>query len=111
MTTLRTREDFVQAARFVPKNGHGVVTAAGYLLFFLGVGSLIIAFGGMKPWGLVIDWRLAAASMVLGGTCMAAASALVHRGFRQAAKAAGFSAEDVREIEAEAELLNGEEGL
>lgn len=110
MTELRSREDFIEAARYVPKNLFGVVTAVGYLLFFLGVGALIHGLTvQMDPTAFRIDWRIALAGMVGGGALMATASVLMQRGFRQAARTAGFSAEQIREIEAEAQRRNAAE--
>lgn len=110
MTTLRTRDDFVQAARFAPKNVFGVVMAVGYLLFILGGAGLIIAVSSSVFGGPVV-WWLATASLGLGVVFQAGASVIVRRRFVRAAKAAGFSTADIREIEDEAERLNAEEGL
>lgn len=110
MTTPRTRDDFVQAARRVPKNVYGLIMGIGYLLFILGVAALIHGLTvSSDTSSLHLDWRIAAGGMVFGGLLIAASTAIVERDFRKAARDAGYSPTQIREIEDEAERLNAEE--
>ena len=110
MTSSTTRDQFVERARYTPKNIFGVMTALGYLFFIAGVADLIIALSPLlPPGGLIIHWQFAVASTLFGGALMAGSSWLIQRRFREDAYAAGYSPEQINEIEDEAERLNEEE--
>ena len=108
MSQPRTREDFIEAARYVPKNRHAVVMGVGYLLFFGGTFALIHGLT-VSADSFHIGWRIAAPVMVAGGVVMAISTALLQRGFRKAVREAGFSPDQISEIEAEAARRNAEE--
>ena len=105
-----TRDELVQRARYVPKTVFAAVMAVGYLLFIGGVAALIHrATVGFDPQAWVVDWRLAVAAMVGGGVLLAVATWRERREFRDAARAAGYSPAQIRDIEQEAARLNAEE--
>lgn len=82
----------------------------GFLLAIIGLVCLIFsgiaAVGG--PPGLV-DWRVAAICFLLGAVVTWRAGLILGRRFVQRATAAGYSPQQIREIEDEAERLNEEE--
>ena len=110
MTPPMTRDQFVERARYVPKNLLGLVSAVGYVLLIGGVAGLIIAAGGfLGPSGFAPNWSLSIAGMLAGVVVLAGSSWRIQRRFHADARAAGYSDTQVREIEDEAERLNAEE--
>ncbi|MFJ6023769.1 hypothetical protein ACIQC9_04115 [Brevundimonas sp. NPDC092305] len=103
-----TRDQLVREARSVPRDVFGVASVAGLLLAVAGLVLLLASVpgfsGASRP-----DWRLALLILVAGAALMGWAGAVVQRRFSTAAKAAGFSPAQIREIEDEAERLNEEE--
>jgi len=82
----------------------------GFLLAVIGLVCLI--FSGMAAVGgppALVDWWVAAICFVLGAALTWRAGLILGRRFVQRATAAGYSPEQIREIEDEAERLNEEE--
>ena len=105
-----TRDDLVQRSRTVPKDIVGVASVGGYLLAVVGLVCLIFsgvaAFGGPPA---LIDWRVAAICFVSGAALTWWAGLILGRRFHRQAAAAGYTPQQIREIEDEAERLNEEE--
>ncbi|MDP2117249.1 MAG: hypothetical protein Q8J71_07635 [Brevundimonas sp.] len=110
MDASPTRDDLVQLSRTVPKDLVGAASLGGYLLAIIGLAGLII--GGLAAVGgtpTLVDWRVGAVSLVVGAALMWRAGLIIGRRFAQRAAAAGYTPEQIREIEDEAERLNEEE--
>ena len=105
-----TRDDLVQLSRTVPKDIVGVASVGGYLLAVIGLAGLIVSgtpvVGGPPA---LVDWRIAATFVVLGAASTCWAGLILGRRFVRRAAAAGYTPEQIREIEDEAERLNEKE--
>ena len=110
MVGSTTRDDLVQLSRTVPRDMVGVASVGGYLLAVIGMAALI--FSGMAAVGgppALVDWRIAAICLLSGAALAWWAGLVLGRRFVRQAAAAGYSPEQIREIEDEAERLNEEE--
>ena len=109
-TATNARSAFVERARTVPRNMTGALAVGGMLMMLVGLGCLI---GGAADLAAerspLIDARLSGAALVLGLVLTAWASKRVHEQFLAAAAAAGFIADEIRQIENEADRLDEEE--
>ena len=87
-----------------------LIAGAGFLLAIVGLAGLVIsgvaAIGGAPA---LIDWRIAAVCLVTGAALTCWAGGVIGRRFVRRAIAAGYTAEQIREIEDEAERLNEKE--
>ncbi len=108
-TATDTRSVFVERARTMPRNITGFLAVGGMLMMLAGLGFLIGGAAdlaaGRSP---LIDLRLSGAAVVLGLVLTAWTSKRAHKQFLSAAAAAGFSADEIREIENEADRLDEE---
>ena len=109
-TATNARSAFVERARTLPRNMTGALAIGGWLMMLGGLACLIGGAAdlaaGRSP---LIDLRLSGAALVLGLVLTAWASNRVHKQFLAAAAAAGFTADEIHEIENEADRLDEEE--
>lgn len=110
MKASNNRAELIQLSRSVPRDVIGFASVGGFLLAIVGlaglIGAVIVALGGGQP---LIDWRIAAVCVVGGAVLTSGAGFVIGRRFVIRATAAGYTAEQIRELEDEAERLDEEE--